>query len=87
MAFSGVRSSWLMVARKRDFATLAPSACWRAASEIDFSSSNSAINASFSARNSSIDNDVEFKPLARKMKYTCKPNAMKASAMWKASAW
>ena len=55
MALSGVRSSWLMVARKRDLATLAASARRRASSEIDFSSSISAISASFSARNSSID--------------------------------
>jgi hypothetical protein len=32
MALSGVRSSWLMVARKRDLASLAISALWCASS-------------------------------------------------------
>ena len=68
MALSGVRSSWLMVARKRDLATLAASARRRASSEMDFSSSISAISASFSARNSSMASAVELRPLARKMK-------------------
>ena len=68
MALSGVRSSWLMVARKRDLAMLAASARARASSEIDFASSSSAISASFSARNSSMASAVELSPLARKMK-------------------
>ena len=68
MALSGVRSSWLMVARKRDLAMLAASARRRASSEIAFSSSISAISASFSARNSSMASAVALSPLARKMK-------------------
>ena len=36
MALSGVRSSWLICARKRDLAILAASARRRASSEIDF---------------------------------------------------
>ena len=68
MALSGVRSSWLMVARKRDLAMLAASARRRASSEIDFSSSISAIRASFSARNSSMASAVELSPRARTMK-------------------
>ena len=68
MAFSGVRSSWLMVARKRDLARLASSALSRASSEIDFDCSSSAISASFSARNSSMATTVELRPLISQMK-------------------
>src|ERR1700679_1029977 len=49
MAWSGVRSSWLIVARKRDFARLAPSALRRASSELSLACSSSAIKASFSS--------------------------------------
>ena len=68
MALSGVRSSWLMVARKRDLALLAVSARRRASSETDFCSSSSAISASFSVRYSSIDSEVERRPRARNRK-------------------
>ena len=43
MALSGVRNSWLMVARKRDFARFAPSARRRASSELSLACSSSAI--------------------------------------------
>ena len=51
MALSGVLSSWLIEARKRDLARLASSARRRASSDIDFAVSSSAISASFSERN------------------------------------
>ena len=54
IALSGVRSSWLICARKRDFATFAASARWRASSEIALDVSSSPIRASFSARASSV---------------------------------
>ena len=54
MALSGVRSSWLMVARKRDFARFASSARRRASSEFAFACSSSAKMASFSARDWSV---------------------------------
>ena len=49
MALSGVRSSWLIVARKRDLARLALSARRRASSELSLACSSSAISESFSA--------------------------------------
>src|SRR4029079_17073455 len=61
MALSGVRSSWLIVARKRDLAKFASSARARASSEIDSACSSSAISASFSARNSSMVVTVAWK--------------------------
>ena len=54
MALSGVRSSWLMVARKRDLARLASSARRRDSSEIDLAVPSSAMSRSFSARYSSM---------------------------------
>ena len=54
MALSGVRSSWLIWARKRDLAMLAASARRRASSEIALAVSSSPISASFSARASSV---------------------------------
>ena len=59
MALSGVRSSWLIWARKRDFEMLAASARRRASSEIAFAFSSSPISASFSARASSVASVVE----------------------------
>ena len=49
MAFSGVRSSWLMVARNRDLARFASSARRRASSEMTRAVSSSEISSSFSA--------------------------------------
>ena len=68
MALSGVRNSWLMVARKRDFAWFASSARARASSEIDFACSSSAISASFSARNPIMAVTVALVPLISQMK-------------------
>ena len=50
MALSGVRSSWLIVARNRDLARLASSARRRASSEFALACSSSPNTASFSAR-------------------------------------
>ena len=50
MAFKGVLSSWLIVARNCDFAMLAASARRRASSDTAFACSSSAKIASFSAR-------------------------------------
>ncbi len=65
MALSGVRSSWLMVARKRDLARLASSALSRASSDTDFDCSSSAISASFSARNSSMATHGRVEPVGQ----------------------
>jgi hypothetical protein len=59
MALSGVLSSWLMVARKRDFARLASSARRRASSEFALASSSSAKMASFSARDCRVATALE----------------------------
>jgi len=58
MALSGVRSSWLIEARKRDFARLASSARRLASSDMDFAVSTSAISASFSERKDSTINEA-----------------------------
>ena len=54
MALSGVRSSWLIWARKRDLAMLAASARRRASSDFMRACSSSPISASFSARASMV---------------------------------
>ena len=68
IAFSGVRSSWLMVARNWDLELLAASARRRASSEIAFSSSRAAISRSFWARNFNRSTAVWFNPFANQMK-------------------
>ena len=68
MALSGVRSSWLMVARKRDLAMLAASARRRASSEIDFSSSSLGDQRVLLGAELEHGSAVELRPLARKTK-------------------
>ena len=63
MALSGVRSSWLICARKRDLARLAASAWRRASSDFALACSSSPISASFSARASSVASVVEIQPV------------------------
>src|SRR5262245_59050724 len=82
MAFSGVLSSWLMDARKRDLARLASSARKRASSDIDFAVSNSAISASFSVRK---DRNIKDEVLMRADRYEKKGRASTSSAAMVAS--